>query len=436
MTPKLLAIAWKDIYSTFKDRNAVAYLFALPVALSVIIGLSFGTGGDINIDEVPVAVVNHDRGFTLGGEPLNLGDVLLHAFVPTGDPAVDADFAPIHELTEGYAYTDAALARRKVADGDLAAAIVIADENFTANALQGAEPAPITLTTDSGRSVGPSIVRSIVNGLTNGMNTVILAQRVGPQALATLAGQTGADESALAEAVARLNAAAMDVSRSAPIQLQQVDLQGETRTFDALQYFAPSMAILFMTFAMAAGATSILTESQQWTLQRVMTTPTPRWVFMGGKLMGTYATGIIQMLVLVVSTTIVARLMGRENAVWGTNIPAIAVLILAVVLAATSLGLLIAALSKTADQSNTYSTIAMLLLGMLGGTFLPIENLPAAISWLPKLTLNYWGIQGFFDIATGEATLSGIRTHVLALVVMGGVLFAVSLWRFNRRLDI
>jgi len=435
MHHKLLAIAGKDMYTTFKDRDALAYLFAMPVVLSVIIGLAFGTGGDITIDEVPVAVVNHDQGAPLGGETLSLGDVLLHAFVPGGDPAIDADFAPIHALTEGYAFTDAAQARREVEEGDLAAAIVIGPD-FTANALRGSEPSTVAITYDSGRSVGPSIVRSIVNGLTNGMNTVILAQRIGPQALAQIGAQAGADEAAIARATAQLNAQAMSTGQAMPIRLQQVNLQGETRTFDALQYFAPSMAILFMTFAMAAGATSVLTESQRWTLQRVMTTPTPRWVFMSGKLLGMYVTGVVQMIILILATTLVARLMGRENAVWGHNLPAIALLVVAVVLAATSLGLLIAALSKTAEQSNTYSTIAMLLLGMLGGTFIPIENLPEAASWLPKFTLNYWGIRGFFDIATGEATLSGITANLLALLLMGLAFFAVSLWRFNRRLDI
>jgi ABC-2 type transport system permease protein len=195
-------------------------------------------------------------------------------------------------------------------------------------------------------------------------------------------------------------------------------------------------AILFMTFAMATGGTTILRESRNWTLQRIVTTPTPRWVFMGGKLAGIYTTGVIQMILLILATTLIARLMGREGSVWGTNIPGVALMILAVVFAATSLGLLIAALAQTPEQAATYNNVVIFLLGMLGGSFLPIEGLPAALKILPKFTLNFWGIDGFFDLAFDNAPISQISTNLLVLVAMGIVLFAVSLWRFSRRLDV
>jgi len=437
MRQKIVTIAWKDIYTTFKDRDAIAYLVALPVVLSAIVGLAFGTGGDVSIGAVPVAVVNQDQGITLpNGKTLNLGQTLERAFVPSGDPAQDAPYTAIHDLVDGAAYDDAERARDQIADGDLAALITIAGADFTANALSGDAPSTVDILYDSGRSVGPSVVRSIVSAITNGMNSVILAQRLGPAALAEIGAAAGADEAAIAAAAAGLSAEAMSIAEAAPIRLEKVDLQGETRSFDALQYFAPSMAILFMTFAMGAGATTIRLERERWTLQRILTTPTPRWAFMGGKLLGMYGTGLAQMVLLIVATTLVARLMGRQNSIWGTDALALALLVLAVVFAATSMGLLVAALSRTAEQANTYSTIAALVLGMLGGTFVPIENLPGALSWLPRLTLNYWGIQGFYDVATGEASLSGISTNLLALVVIGVVLFAASLWRFSRRQEV
>ncbi len=434
MRQKIIAIAWKDLYTTFKDLNAVAYLVALPIVLSAIMGLAFGTGGDVSIDTVPVAVVNQDQGVTLpGGQSFNLGETLERAFVPSGDPAQDEPFATIHDLMDGAAYEDPQRARDQIADGDLAALITISDADFTANALSGDAPGTVAIFYDSGRSVGPSIVRSIVSAITNGMNSVILAQRLGPAALAEIGAAVGADEAAIAGASAGLSAEAMSIAEAAPIRLEKVNLQGKTRSFDAMQYFAPSMAILFMTFAVSAGATTLRLERERWTLQRILTTPTPRWAFMGGKLLGMYGTGLAQMVLLIAATTLVARLMGRPDSIWGTDALALVLLVLAVVFAATSMGLLIAAFSRTAEQASTYSSIVILVLGMLGGTFIPIENLPDALSWLPKLTLNYWGIRGFYDVATDEASLSGISTNLLALAVMGVVLFAASLWRFNRR---
>ncbi len=341
MRQKIIAIAWKDIYATFKDRNAIAYLLALPVVLSAIVGLAFGTGGDVSIDTVPVAVVNQDQGVTLpGGESLSLGQTLERAFVPSGDPAVDEPFAAIHDLVDGAAYDDAEHARQQVADGDLAALITIAGADFTANALSGSAPGTVDILYDSGRSVGPSVVRSIVGAITNGMNSVILAQRLGPAALAEIGAAAGADEATIAGAAAQLSAEAMSIAEAAPIRLEKVNLQGETRSFDAMQYFAPSMAILFLTFAMGAGATTIRLERERWTLQRILTTPTPRWAFMGGKLLGMYGTGLVQMTMLIAATTLVARLMGRQSSIWGMDALAItllALVVMGVVLFAASL---------------------------------------------------------------------------------------------------
>jgi ABC-2 type transport system permease protein len=437
MLPKLLAIARKDVYVVFKDRNALIYMFAMPIAVSVIIGLAFGSSGDVSISPVPVAVIDQDTGTTTpDGSAVNLGKIFEQAFVPAADTASDSEFAQIHDLTDGELMDDPAQARAQVKDGDLAAAITITGADFSANALTGNEPSTVDIFYDSGRSVGPSVIRSIVNGITNDMNTVILAERLAPSVMAELGQAQDANQAVIGLAVGQMIAEAMDQARSSePIQLEQQNLQGRAQGFDALQYFAPSMAILFMTFAMATGGTTILRESRAWTLQRVMTTPTPRWVFMGGKLTGIYATGVIQMVLLILSTSLIARLMGRQEAVWGTNYVGIVLMILTVVFTATSLGLLIAAVAQTPEQAQTYNTVVIFLLGMLGGSFIPIEGLPAALKILPRFTLNYWGIDGFFRLAFDNVPIRDISTNMLVLVVMGIVLFAVSLWRFRRRLD-
>jgi ABC-2 type transport system permease protein len=434
MRTKFLAVAWKDIYTTYKDRNAILMMFAMPLVLSTIIGLVFGSGGDVKLDTIQVGVVNQDSGVDVRGQMLSLGQYYQEAFVAPPTVTADNPYQAIYQLTYGRSYPDVQAARKKVEDGDLAAAILIPPD-FTQQAFSGSAAGTVQIYYDSARSIGPSVVASIVRAITNGMNTSILVDRVGPAYLAQLAQDLGREQDT-EQAVQHLDEQRGVLATAQPIRLEQVDLAGKTRSFDALQYFAPSMAILFMTFTMASGATSILVEQRDWTLQRIITTPTPRWIFMGGKLLGTFLSGLVQMIVLMLATTLVARLMGRTTSVWGTNYAGLVLLLLAVVFAATSLGLLIAALAKTPAQASTYSTVALFLLGMLGGSFIPIEGLPKILAWMPKITLNYWGIQGFTDLSYGQSSVGGIGTSLLALSVMGVVLFGISLWRFNRRLDV
>jgi hypothetical protein len=166
MLRKLLAIAQKDVYLAFKDRNAMIFMFAMPIAISVIVGLAFGTSGDVNIDAVPVAVINQDAGTTApDGSPLNLGATFEQAFIPTGDETLDAAFAPIHDLTEGERAADPAKARARVEDGDLAAVVTISGADFSENALTGDAPSTVGIFYDSGRSVGPSRSAALSTGL-------------------------------------------------------------------------------------------------------------------------------------------------------------------------------------------------------------------------------------------------------------------------------
>ncbi|MFN8444126.1 MAG: ABC transporter permease [Caldilineaceae bacterium] len=98
---KIWAIAWKELYTTLRDRNLILIMFATPLLLSTIIGLAFGgfgsDGNNLPIRDIPIAVVNQDQGFdlqqsnlvsntqsldlntitfTVGGQTLNLGNQL------------------------------------------------------------------------------------------------------------------------------------------------------------------------------------------------------------------------------------------------------------------------------------------------------------------------------------------------------------------------
>ncbi len=436
MWEKVRVIAWKDVYSTFKDRNALVYMLVMPLALSAIIGLAFGTSGDVQIEPMPLAVYTQDTGARLpDGQRLNFGAIFADVLAPSAEaPAEQA--AALRAVVDGRRTDDLEGARAEVNAGELGALVAITDPQFTAKALRWEPPEAVLFYYDAGRSVGPSVAQSLVNGIASGVNATLIAQVLGPRMVLALAEVENPSQAAQGAVAFLLGARAAELGASQPIQVETVDLQGETRQFDALQYFAPSMAIMFMTFAMAAGAATILSEARHWTLQRILTTPTPRWVFLGGKLLGTYVSGLFQMVALIVSTSLFAVLLGRQGWVWGTNGLGLALMVLTVTFAGTSLGLLIAALAKTPEQASTYSTVALFLLAMLGGTFIPIENLPKALEWLPKLTLNYWGIQGFVALSYEQASVAEIKTPLAVLLGMGAVFFALSLWRFNRRLDV
>src|ERR1041384_8317967 len=77
---KIWTIAWKDVSTTFRDRNLVLVMLAAPLAVATIIALAFGglAGGDVPIKDIPVAIVNLDK----GANGQNFGDIYVKTFIP------------------------------------------------------------------------------------------------------------------------------------------------------------------------------------------------------------------------------------------------------------------------------------------------------------------------------------------------------------------
>ena len=61
-----------------------------------------------------------------------------------------------------------------------------------------------------------------------------------------------------------------------------------------------------------------------------------------------------------------------------------------------------------------------------------IANMPDWFKTISKITPNAWGLDGFTTLGMG-GTLDDIHTTLLALLLMGALLFGTALLMFNRR---
>jgi ABC-2 type transport system permease protein len=73
----------------------------------------------------------------------------------------------------------------------------------------------------------------------------------------------------------------------------------------------------------------------------------------------------------------------------------------------------------------------MLIFSILGGSFINLEQLPAFVQTMSKITPNAWGLDGFTTLALG-GTLKNLGEPITALLIMGAVLFGISLVAFSR----
>lgn len=468
MWEKIWTIAWKDIIRTYTDRTLLLIMLVTPVALSTIIALAFSdVGGDTGgFDDIPVAIVNQDT----GTETLNAGEIIVSALIPDA-AATDASEAceegesaapttealaaepeacevelreeeALSQLTDAELLDDVDAARAAVDNGDYAAAIII-PANYS-ESLQytqdDTEFGEVTLEVyaNSGAPISGSIIRSITEGF---VNQTLTGQIAVAATIETMVARAQTDIAFGAQflgttAGGNFNpdfANAFDPSY-ATVSVEQQTVTGEEQEdFNALVVIGSAQAVFFALFTASGGATGILEERRNWTLQRLIVSPTPRIVIMLGKLVGVFAAVLLQLIFLVIAFTVVGTLLeGELTLIWGSNIPALALLIIVTALAASGVGMITAALAKNAEQANIIGGVVAIMMGLFGGAFFTIDALPG-VDILTRLSIVRWGSEGFTKLANGQADLF---INIVALLIIGAILFGISLVAFNRREDI
>ncbi len=401
---KILLIGLKDVTLAFRDRAALVLMLAAPFVLTLGLGAVTGrfsgnTGSGVR--DIPVVVVNQDAGA--------LGQALADLF----------SAAELQDLLAPAPASDPAAARQAV-DADEAAAAVIIPAGFTDSVLTAAAVVHVEVYANPTRPTSVGVVQAIVDeflsrvevgrvGGTVAVTQLILSGRVAPQDAAAVGQELGQRQADL-EAAIRLRAGAAGA---------------EAPRFDVLAYLAPGMALMFLMYTVANGGRSLLAERAQGTLPRLLISPTSTPQVLAGKVFGIFLTGVAQMAILIGGSTLIFGLQ------WGDPLGVIA-LVLAAVVGATGWGLLLTAVAKAPSQVASLGSALMLTFGILGGSFISLDNLPAPVRWVSRITPNAWGLEGFTTLAQGGG-LAAIALPLAALLAMGLVLFGAAALLFNRQ---
>jgi ABC-2 type transport system permease protein len=120
------------------------------------------------------------------------------------------------------------------------------------------------------------------------------------------------------------------------------------------------------------------------------------------------------------------------GATWGPPL-GVALLVVAGVLAATSVVGLVAGFAKTAEGAGNLASIIAVILGMLGGTFFPVGQGDDFLSKLSYLTPHAWFMRGLAQIS-GGAEWTAALPAVGALLLFALVLGSAGWVLLNRRL--
>ncbi len=434
---RLWVFAARDLRRMANDRRALVINLALPLLLTSIMGLSFGGGifGKKGISAIPVALV-------AGELPDALRDRLLAGLQESGF------FAPV--------WADSAQADALVRSGDVAAAIVLPDD-----ALKGffqSDSLSVAVWKDPSSEVKAGIVEEIVR-------RGVLRVQAGEAAYRALWPDdyrisTG-DSAAVADLFAggldeiwrnlrdpdavdsrkratEFLARAMDhqVALSRALSEPQVGLTiadripvaaEDGRESSLFDYFLPSFAVFFLMFAVAGGARDLHRERTRRTLQRQLLGPGSAWPVVVGKWAASVVQGVVMLSVLLLAGALLFRVnLGPDP--W--TLPVVVVLTCT---AASGFFMLLALLVRREKVLDNLSTAVILVSGMLGGNFMPVDNMPEWMAAVGRFFFNYWANLSFARVIGDNGSLTAVGTPLTVLATASAVLLVAIVVLFRLR---
>ncbi len=472
---KIWAITWKELFTAFTDRNRILIMIATPLALSTIVGFAFGGGGgDVPIRDIPILIVNHDEGNALGisygglfasvlagGSQEGSSPGALPACEASGEAGAAAeDEVRLEDITDAVVF-DAPLAESLIDDGRIqrpdappgttayleaaakaavdsgfytAMVVIPADYSARISYVPGAHPTleatGIRVYGNRGGPISSGIVRSIAEGLQNQILMGNIAIAATFQELEAAHGPATVGEAAAGlDFAAAFGCAFTPTANTVRLDVQSVGgSDGGGLSTAVLVAVGSAQAMFFALFTAQFGVLSMYYERQEWTLQRLLMSPTRRSYILAGKLVGVFTTVLFQLLLLFLSLTLVGSLMrGELIFIWGSDFLRIALVVLAAGLAVSGYGMLLSGIVKTPEQGQIFGSLATMAMAVLGGAFGFAP--PGAVS---LLSMIYWGREAFQLLAAGSGN---VGLHILVLAAQGLVMFVVGLVLFERRFD-
>ena len=198
----------------------------------------------------------------------------------------------------------------------------------------------------------------------------------------------------------------------------------------SLVHSVAGTSVFMLLFSVAGIGGSLLDEKQEGMLKKLLCSPIPPDYILFGKLVFANIISIIQLIVMFVYAWLVFGLDIMHH------LPSLILMIFTIAFACSGFGVVLASFAKTRQQVQGFSSIIVLVMSAIGGSMIPLFVMPEIMQKIAVFTVNYWGIQGIYDIFWKLVPLTDITflSRVFILLCIGTFLDFVALLMFRRNI--
>ena len=136
---------------------------------------------------------------------------------------------------------------------------------------------------------------------------------------------------------------------------------------------------------------------------------------------------------LLTGSWILPAFFGLPHMDFGSHYDAIVLVTIAASMAAIGFGMLVGSVARTHGQAALFGSVTVVILGVISGTFLPVNLMPKFLQYLSLLSPIRWGIDSYLDIFIRQGNLLTVLPGVILLLLFFVLSFFISIAIFAKR---
>ncbi len=396
----MLKLFKKDLKLFLHDKRSVLLTFLLPVILITLFALAYGSIGSYDGRSEPVELLVADLDMTSSSkEIVNRIDSL-------------EDIAVV--------VSDSVKSRELVIKGEFVSALIIG-QGFQDSLMYG-NSIPVELIYDRSREMEIGILQqNLISTIMSFTGEIIVNSSIERYVQEQFPDIDKDTREAIMKTVKRKDDNSLAV--------KWTSIVGERNdTKLGLIQAVVGTAILMLLFSVAGVGTSILEEKENGTIKRLLYSPLKGSTILYSKMLFAFFISVLQLTAMFIFAWLVLKMD------MSVSMSGLILMIISTSFAVSSLGIFLAAIAKTRHQAQNLSTIIILVMSAIGGSMIPMFIMPAILQKIALISVNYWGIQGFYDLFWRVLPLEEILPKILVLISIGLALTIASIRLFRKRI--
>ncbi|MFI5172898.1 MAG: ABC transporter permease [Chitinophagales bacterium] len=397
-------ITIKDLKVFFKDRKALFLALLLPVGLITLFALAFGgvTGNDDPSENAIVVLFSdEDNSSASKGLIISLDSI----------PGID------------FLVSEKEEAIKKIQKGDELANIIFY-KGFE-DSLNAGKQLPVEMQFDKSRQMEIGIIQNLLVGRLSEMKGEVDAE-IGIDRMVNSMFPNLPQE--MQESVKQNIKTQRNSSNSDQELVVLTSIVGDEETNWGLIQAVAGTAIMMLLFSVRAIGESMLEEKENGVLKKLLQAPLHPYEIMMGKMMTATIISIFQLSVMFLFSWIV---FGLDIFI---NLPALIIMIIITAIACSAFGVLLCSIVTSKKQADSLGTIIILFMSAIGGSMIPLYIMPVFMQNAAVVSLNYWSIQGFYDIFWRKTGMEGIIENIIVLSGIAIGVLSLSAYFFKKNI--